>query len=100
LLTAGSIAVGLNTLGSTGLSSNVGASDKIRMGFIGIGSRGIPLCSLEEGHRSISFAHLANIALAVGKRVQWDPDKELFTNSDEANKMLHYEYRKPWILNS
>ncbi|HWS01754.1 MAG TPA: Gfo/Idh/MocA family oxidoreductase [Prolixibacteraceae bacterium] len=61
-------------------------------------TRGIPLCTLEEGHRSTSFAHLANIALATGKRLQWDPEKELFTNSEEANKMLHYEYRKPWKL--
>jgi predicted dehydrogenase len=63
-----------------------------------IKSRNTPLCSLEEGHRSTSFAHLANIALKTQKRLQWDPDKELFTNSEEANKLLHYEYRKPWKL--
>lgn len=61
-------------------------------------SRNTPLCSLEEGHRSTSFAHLANIALLTKTRLEWDPDRERFTNSEEANKYLHYEYRKPWIL--
>ncbi len=61
-------------------------------------SRQTPLCSIEDGHRSTSFAHLANIALAVRDRLQWDPEKEVFTNNNEANKLLHYEYRKPWKL--
>jgi predicted dehydrogenase len=61
-------------------------------------SRNIPLCPLEEGHRSTSFAHLANIALATGERLQWDAAKERFTNTEKANQLLHYEYRKPWKL--
>lgn len=61
-------------------------------------TREVPLCSLEDGHRSTSFAHLANIALATQTRLQWDPEKERFTNSEAANQMLHYEYRKPWKL--
>lgn len=61
-------------------------------------TRETPLCTLEEGHRSTSFAHLANIALATKQRLQWDPVAERFTNSEEANHYLHYEYRKPWKL--
>lgn len=61
-------------------------------------SRQTPLCPLEEGHRSTSFAHLANIALATRQRLEWDPVAEKFTNSREANQLLHYEYRKPWKL--
>ncbi len=57
-----------------------------------------PYCSLEEAHRSTSFAHLANIALATGDRLRWDAVQERFTNSDAANEMLHYEYRGPWSL--
>jgi predicted dehydrogenase len=63
-----------------------------------IKSRQTPLCSIEDGHRSTSFAHLANIALATKERLQWDPEKEIFTNSKAANKLLHYDYRKPWKL--
>jgi len=57
-----------------------------------------PLCPIEEGHRSTSFAHLANIALATGQRLLWDGEKERFINSENANQLLHYEYRKPWTL--
>ena len=63
-----------------------------------IKSRETPLCSIEDGHRSTSFAHLANIALATQERLQWDPEKERFTNSKEADRLLHYEYRSPWKL--
>ena len=56
------------------------------------------ICTLEEGHRSTSFAHLANISLAVKQRLEWDPEKERFTNSEKANELLSYEYRKPWKL--
>jgi predicted dehydrogenase len=61
-------------------------------------SRKEPLCTLEEGHRSTSFAHLANIALEVGQRIEWDPIEEKITNIREANDLLHYEYRSPWKL--
>ncbi|HUX57036.1 MAG TPA: Gfo/Idh/MocA family oxidoreductase [Bacteroidales bacterium] len=63
-----------------------------------IKTRQNPFCTLEDGHRSTSFAHLANIALATKERLQWDGVKERFTNSEEANKLLSYEYRSPWKL--
>ena len=75
------------------------ATDALIRNFLDcIKTREVPLCSLEDGHRSTSFAHLANIAIATRERLQWDPEKEKFTNSDAANKLLHYEYRKPWKL--
>ncbi len=61
-------------------------------------SRKKPWCDLEEGHRSTTFALLANISLEVGKRLEWDAEKERITNCEEANQYLHYEYRKPWTL--
>jgi len=61
-------------------------------------SRGTPWCSLEEGHRSTSFAHLANIALETKSRLEWDAEKEQARGNVAANALLHYEYRKPWTL--
>jgi predicted dehydrogenase len=61
-------------------------------------SRKTPWCTLEDGHRSTSFAHLANISLAVGERIEWDAEIEKVTNNKKANDLLHYEYRKPWNL--
>jgi predicted dehydrogenase len=61
-------------------------------------SRETPMCPLEEGHRSTSFAHLANISLAVKQRLEWDAVNERFTNSEKANQLLSYEYRHPWKI--
>jgi predicted dehydrogenase len=61
-------------------------------------SRSRPHADVEEGHRSTTFAHLANIALATRARLDWDPRAERFTNSDAANELLHYDYRSPWTL--
>jgi predicted dehydrogenase len=61
-------------------------------------SRQQPLCTLEEGHRSTSFAHLANIALKVNERLQWDAVGERFTNHTQANELLHYDYRPQWKM--
>jgi predicted dehydrogenase len=89
---------GNNQLLADGSSGN-STANLIRNFLDCVKSRNSPLCTLEDGHRSTSFAHLANIALATKTRLEWDPDKEKFTNSKDANALLHYEYRKPWSLN-
>ena len=61
--------------------------------------RGECLCSLEQGHISTGYAHLANISYALGGvRLLWDAKTQTFTNSAEANKMLHYGYRAGYTL--
>ena len=79
-------------------SSADSTSGLIRNFLDSIRSRKQPFCTLEEGHRSTSFAHLANIAVVTQERLLWDGDKERFTNSEKANSMLQYEYRSPWKL--
>ncbi len=32
------------------------------------------------------------------QRLEWDAQAERFTNNEQANQLLHYEYRKPWSL--
>jgi predicted dehydrogenase len=59
-------------------------------------SRNRPNCDVEEGHRSTSYALLANIALATKSRLDWDAQAERFTNNEAANALLDYEYRQPW----
>jgi predicted dehydrogenase len=86
-----------NQLLSDGSSGN-STANLIRNFLDCVKTRNTPICTLEDGHRSTSFAHLANIALATKERLQWDPVKERFTNCAAANKMLHYEYRKQWKL--
>jgi len=55
-------------------------------------------CDMETGHRSTTFALLANIALATKSRIEWDPKNERIINNKQANELLHYKYRKPWKL--
>ena len=79
-------------------SGGVGTRTLINDFLACVKSRQTPLCTLEEGHRSTCFAHLANIALATKERLQWDPEKERFTNSAKANELLHYNYRSQWKM--
>lgn len=55
-------------------------------------------CDLETGHRSTTFAHLANLALATQTRLNWDAKTERITNHEKANQLFDYEYRAPWKL--
>ena len=55
-------------------------------------------CDIETGHRSTTFAHLANIALATRSRIEWDAQNERILHNEEANQLMHYEYRSPWTL--
>jgi predicted dehydrogenase len=61
-------------------------------------SRKPTVCPVEVGHRSTSTTLIGNIALRTRKHLQWDASLERFTNDEEANRFLSYEYRKPWTL--
>ena len=63
-----------------------------------IKSREKPTADVEEGHRSTTMSLLAKISHATRLRLEWDAGGEQITNSEEANSMLHYEYRQPWKL--
>jgi predicted dehydrogenase len=55
-------------------------------------------CDLETGHRSTTFAHLANLALATKSRLEWDAKNERITNNEQAGSSMDYEYRSPWKI--
>lgn len=61
-------------------------------------SRKTPTCDVEYGHRCTTAALIANIAHRSKAYLEWDSKAERFTNNDAANKMLTYEYRKPYKL--
>ncbi len=61
-------------------------------------SRKEPIAPCEIGHRSITIAHLGNIAMMLGRNLKWDPKKEQFLKDDEANRMLTRPYRGSWVL--
>lgn len=51
-------------------------------------SRGATMADAEVGHRTTSLCHLGHIAIQVGKRLEWDPARERFTNNEAANRFL------------
>lgn len=61
-------------------------------------SRGETIAPPEVGHRSVSVCHLGNIALKLGRKLQWDPEQEHFVNDAEADRMLLSPMRGPWTL--
>lgn len=61
-------------------------------------SREKPNCDVETGHRSTTATILGNIAHRTETHLKWDRGGERFTNSEAANRLLHYAYRAPWKL--
>jgi hypothetical protein len=44
------------------------------------------------------MCHLGNIAIRSGKKIKWDPAKEVIVGDAEAAAMTTKEYRAPWKL--
>lgn len=63
-----------------------------------IKSRKDPVAKVEVGHRSATVCHLGNLARLLGRRLRWDPAKEVFVGDPEANKYLDRSRRKPYQL--
>lgn len=52
-----------------------------------------PHADVEIGHLSASLCHLGNIAARVGRTLHVDPQQERITGDEQANALLHREYR-------
>lgn len=61
-------------------------------------SRKDPYFPVEIGHRVASVCHLANIAIKIGRKLKWDPEKERLIGDEAANAMLDRKRRDPWQL--
>ena len=61
-------------------------------------SRKETVAPIEVAHRSISLAHLGNIAMIKGRDLRWDPKKERVIGDEGANDMVSRNYRAPWKL--
>ena len=51
---------------------------------------------VETAHRSISVAHLGNIAMLTGRKLRWDPVREAILGDEEAARLLGRPKRAPW----
>jgi predicted dehydrogenase len=80
------------------VSGSVKDSDHARNFLDCVRSRKACSCDIEFGHRVTTAALVANIALKTKSFLEWDAQSERFTNNPAANKLLSYEYRKPYKL--
>ncbi len=59
-----------------------------------IRTRKMPNAGIEQSHKSATLVHLANLSYRVGKKqLYYDGEKEIITNSDEANELSKGSYR-------
>lgn len=53
---------------------------------------------VEAALRSISVAHLGEIAMLTGRKIKWDPEREEIIGDPGASQLLGRSYREPWTL--
>lgn len=61
-------------------------------------SRKRPRSDVEIGHNSMIACHLGNAAFRIGRRVDWDIERERPINDAKADKLMKPRYRAPWKL--
>ena len=61
-----------------------------------VDERSRPVADIEEGHMSTTACLLANIAMQLGRPLEWDADRGEVSDDAAANKLLARPYRKPW----
>jgi predicted dehydrogenase len=75
------------------------ASDDHHRNFLEcIKTREKPICDVEIGHRSATVCHLGNIAIRLGRKINWDPAKEVIVGDEDAASWVSRPYRAPWTL--
>ena len=57
-----------------------------------------PNADVSIGHHSATMCHLGNIARRTGRKLRWDPVKEVFPDDADANQYLDRTRRKPYTL--
>jgi len=63
-----------------------------------IRTRKMALSDVELSHRSATVCHLGNVSMLLGRKLQWDPDRERFEGDDAANRMLSRPQREGWRI--
>ena len=61
-------------------------------------SRRLTITPAEVAHRSASLGHVGLVAMLLGRKLRWDPDKEEVIGDPSANAMLGRAKREPWHL--
>lgn len=57
-----------------------------------------PISDAYSHHRALTTCHLANIAIRLGRKIQWDPAKEEIVGDDLANSFLARPQRQGYEI--
>jgi predicted dehydrogenase len=60
--------------------------------------RSLPVSDVYTHHRAMTTCHLANIAIRLGRKLQWDPQAERIVGDDEAQRWQSREQRKGYEI--
>lgn len=66
--------------------------------FEAMRTRKPPICDVAIGHRATAIAHLGNIAMRLGRPLDYEPDSETFPGDAAANRMIEKPLRAPWRI--
>ena len=61
-------------------------------------SRRKAVSPVDHAVRSDIISLICDIAVRTGRKITWDPKKEVIVGDAEASKMLHRDMRAPWTL--
>jgi hypothetical protein len=61
-------------------------------------TRAQTIAPIEVGHRSVTAAHLGNIAMILGRKIRWDPIREQIIGDATASRMISRAMRSPWYI--
>ncbi|MDD8026929.1 MAG: Gfo/Idh/MocA family oxidoreductase [Acidobacteriota bacterium] len=51
-----------------------------------------------NAHRSCTLVNLAKMAVRLNRPLRFDPDRQVFLDDEEANRLIHEPMRAPWTL--
>jgi predicted dehydrogenase len=74
------------------------SEDHVRNFIDCLKSRKETITPAEIAHRSISVGLLGEIAMLTGQKLSWNPEKEIFNDNVNANRLLSRPMRSPWKL--
>jgi predicted dehydrogenase len=61
-------------------------------------SRSQTVCPIDVAVRADIVCHLSDIAIRTGRKIKWDPEKEVIIGDADASRMLTRSMRSPWHL--
>ncbi len=62
-----------------------------------IDNRGRPIADIEQGHISSASCIMANVAMKLGRTLEFDPATHTIVDDAEATGLLKRPYRKPYV---